>query len=110
MSKGQRIRLGSRSRRFRGFENRIAREHLVAIAPPERVLDGERIDVPAVVVPVHVDRAKHSILVLDVEDVGVAVVPLTASKARWGLRLPLLNISHIDLLRMESPIGIETPT
>ena len=74
MSKGQRIRLGSRSRRFRGFENRIAREHLAAIAPPDRVLDGVRKDVPAVAVPAHVDRAKHSILVLDVEDVGVAVV------------------------------------
>lgn len=35
----------------------VSREHLVAIVPPVRVLDRVRIDVPAVVVPVHVDRA-----------------------------------------------------
>ena len=38
----------------------VSREHLVAIVPPVRVLDGVRIDIPAVVVPVHVDRAKHT--------------------------------------------------
>ncbi len=36
--------------------------------------DGARNDAPAVVVPVHDDRAKHTILVPNVEDVGVAVV------------------------------------
>ena len=63
-----------RSRRFRGFENRIAREHLAATIPPDRVLDGVRRDAPAVAKPEHVDRAKHTVLVLDVEDVPPAVV------------------------------------
>jgi len=63
-----------RSRSFRGFENRIAREHLKATEPPVRAPDGVRTDEPAVVVPAHVDRAKHTSDVLDVEDIGVAVV------------------------------------
>ena len=42
----------------------VSREHLVAIIPPVRVLDGVRIDVPAVVVPVHVDRAKHTSVIV----------------------------------------------
>lgn len=37
----------------------VSREHLVAIVPLIRVRDRIRIDVPAVVVPVHVDCAKH---------------------------------------------------
>ena len=37
----------------------VSREHLVVIIPPVRVLDGVRINVPAVVVPVHVDRSEH---------------------------------------------------
>lgn len=74
MSKGQRIRLGSRSRRFRGFENRIAREHLAATTPPVRVRDPARTDEPADAVPAHVDRAEHTSVVLDVENIGVAVV------------------------------------
>ena len=47
---------------------------MVATEPPARVLDGVRIDVPAIVVPEHANRAKHTILVPDVEDIGVAVV------------------------------------
>jgi hypothetical protein len=42
----------------------VSREHLVAIIPPVQVLDGVRIDVPAVVVPVHVDRAKHTSVIV----------------------------------------------
>jgi len=37
---------------------------MVAIIPPVRVLDGVRIDVPTVVVPVHVDRAKHTSVIV----------------------------------------------
>jgi hypothetical protein len=62
------------SRRFRGFENRIAREHLADNTPPEQAFDGFRKDVPAAVAPAHVDRAKHTVLVPNVEDVGAAVV------------------------------------
>ena len=47
---------------------------MAANKPPVRVLDGVRIDVPTAVVPVHVDRAQHTSDILDVEDVGVAVV------------------------------------
>lgn len=50
------------------------REHLEATTPPVRVPDGVRIDVPAVVVPAHTDRAKHTVLVPNIEDVGVSVV------------------------------------
>ncbi|MDP1625455.1 MAG: hypothetical protein Q8L64_06940 [bacterium] len=42
----------------------VSREHLVAIIPPVRVLDGVRIDVPAVVVPVHVDRSEHTSVIV----------------------------------------------
>ena len=42
----------------------VSREHMVAIVPPVRVLDGVRIDVPAIVVPVHVDRAKHTSVIV----------------------------------------------
>lgn len=37
---------------------------MVAIVPPIRILDGVRIDVPAVAVPVHVDRAKHTSVIV----------------------------------------------
>lgn len=46
----------------------------MTIIPPERALDRVRMDVPAVVAPVHVDCAKQTILVPNVEDVGVTVV------------------------------------
>ena len=42
----------------------VSREHLVAIIPPVRVLDGVRIDVPTVVIPVHVDRVKHTSVIV----------------------------------------------
>jgi len=42
----------------------VSREHLIAIVPLIRVQNGVRIDVPAVVVPVHVDRAKHTSVIV----------------------------------------------
>ena len=37
---------------------------MVAIIPPVRVLDGVGIDAPTVVVPVHVDRTKHTSVIV----------------------------------------------
>lgn len=37
----------------------VSRKHPIAIVPRVRVLDGVRIDVPAVVIPVHIHGAKH---------------------------------------------------
>jgi len=75
-TEGQRVQ-GSglrQNRSFRGLENRIAREHTAANRPPVRAHDRERIDVPAAGAPEHADRAKHTILVPDVENVCPAVV------------------------------------
>ena len=47
---------------------------MAANTPPVRALDGVRKDAPAVAAPEHADRAKHTSEVIDVEDVGVAVV------------------------------------
>ena len=39
---------------------------MVAIVPRIRILDGVRVHVPAIVVPVHVDRTQHtSVIVLE---------------------------------------------
>ena len=56
----------------------VSREHLVAIVPPVRVLDRVRIDVPAVVVPVHVDRAKHTSVIV------YKIIYITASQTMTG--------------------------
>ena len=37
---------------------------MVAIIPPVLVLDGVRVDVPAIVVPVHVDRTQHTSVIV----------------------------------------------
>ena len=50
----------------------VSREHLVAIVPPVRILDRVRVDVPAVVVPVHVDRAKHTSVIVNKTICGTA--------------------------------------
>lgn len=42
----------------------VSREHLVAIIPPVRVLDGVRVDIPTTVVPVHVDRPEHTSVII----------------------------------------------
>lgn len=42
-----------------GRKTTVSGEHLIAIIPRVRVVDLVRIDVPTVIVPVHVDRAKH---------------------------------------------------
>ena len=36
----------------------VSGEHLIVLIPHVRVIDGVRVDVPAVIVPVHVDGAK----------------------------------------------------
>lgn len=43
-----------------GRKTIVSGEHLIAIVPPVRVLNSIRVHVPAVVVPVHVDRAKRA--------------------------------------------------
>lgn len=65
--------------RFRAVRKTIVSgEHTVAIVPPVRVLDGVRIDVPAVVVPVHVDRAKHTSVIV------YKIIYITASQTMTG--------------------------
>ncbi len=48
----------------RGEKIKVARKDPIALIPPVRILDGIRIDVPAAVVPVHVDRAQHASIIV----------------------------------------------
>ena len=50
----------------------VSREHLIASVPAVRVRDLVRVDVPAVVVPVHVDRAKHTSVIVNKTICGTA--------------------------------------
>jgi hypothetical protein len=52
---------------------KIAGKDLALVVPPARGRDRIRTDVPAIVVPNHVDRTEHTIRTLDLEDIGVPI-------------------------------------
>jgi len=56
----------------------VSREHLIAIVPPVRVLDGVRVHVPTVVVPVHVHGTKHTSVVVH------GIICITARQTMTG--------------------------
>ena len=84
----ERQKLGSRSQSFQG----LAREDLAASTPTVRTVDRIGIDDPAIAVPADADRATHARLVLDVEDVGVAVVQ---ENTRFTILLLLHETEHL---------------
>src|SRR3989339_4650 len=69
------------SRELCGRKTVVSGEHLVASIPLIRILDGVGIDVPTIIVPVDIRRAKHAVFIPDVEDIGVAIVQENTSFA-----------------------------